>query len=100
MIRFGSVLATLNADATAGPSVMPISALRAKPVIREISVAMAIEPVERTTSASLAFPVSADLPASATATAPDPVAGPADGAAARADPAALEAAGPVRVVGG
>ena len=48
----GNVFATLNADATAGPMVAPMAMLRRKPVIRLIRVAMAMDPVERTTSLS------------------------------------------------
>ena len=49
VMMFGSVLAVLNADATAGPSAAPIITVRMNPVMREISVATAMEPVARTT---------------------------------------------------
>ena len=52
VMRLGSVLAVLNAEATAGPSTEPMSTMRIKPVMREISVAMAMEPPARTTWAS------------------------------------------------
>ena len=69
VIRFGSVLAVLNAEATTSPSAAPMSTVRMKPVMREISVAIAIEPVARTTfSPSLGSVSSAGSAGSATAT--------------------------------
>ena len=52
VMRLGSVLAVLNADAIAGDSAAPIMTVRRNPVIRLSRVATAMEPVERTTSAS------------------------------------------------
>ena len=51
--RFGSVLAVLNALATAPPSAEAMNTVRRKPVMRLISVAIAIEPPARTICSSL-----------------------------------------------
>ena len=45
----------LKAEPTAVPIVAPMAALRRKPVMRLMSVATAMEPVERTTSESVAL---------------------------------------------
>ena len=59
-MRLGSTLAALNVDAIAAPSVAEMARLRRNPVMRLTSVAIAIDPVERTTSASEAcWPASA-----------------------------------------
>ena len=52
MIRLGKVLAVLKAEAIAGDSAAPIITVRRNPVIRLSNVAIAIVPVERTTSES------------------------------------------------
>ena len=49
VIRLGSVFAVLKDAATTSPSAAPMSTVRMKPVTREIRVAMAMEPVARTT---------------------------------------------------
>ena len=59
VMRFGRVLAVLKAEPTSTPSAEPMSTVRRKPVIRLSSVAKAMEPVVRTTSASLGFPSAA-----------------------------------------
>ena len=53
--RFGSVLAVLNALATAPPSAEAINTVRRKPVMRLIRVAIAMEPPARTICSSLCF---------------------------------------------
>ena len=66
MTRFGIWFAVWNADAMAAPSVEEMSTVRRKPVMREMSVAMAMEPPARTTSASeVPSEFSADAPADA-----------------------------------
>ena len=52
VIMLGSVLAVLNADATAGPSTVRMRIIRTNPVIRLARLATAIEPVDRITDAS------------------------------------------------
>ena len=51
VIMLGSVLAVLNADATAGPSTVRMRIIRTNPVMRLARLATAIDPVERSSEA-------------------------------------------------
>ena len=55
VMRLGSWFAVVKAEEIAGPSDEPMSTLRMNPVMREIIVAMAMEPVARTTAPSEFF---------------------------------------------
>ena len=66
VMRLGSWFAVVNAEEIAGPSDEPMRTLRRKPVMREISVAIAMDPVARTTApsevaVSTCSPFNADL---------------------------------------
>src|SRR5690625_1134957 len=61
VIRLGGWFAVVNADAIAAPNDEPMSTLRIKPVMRDSSVATAMEPVARTTSPSLVWVACADF---------------------------------------
>ncbi len=69
VIRLGSVFAVLKDAATTSPSAAPMSTVRMKPVMREIKVATAMEPVARTTFSPPSSSGSASVCGSATAVA-------------------------------
>ena len=69
----GSVLAVLNAEATAGPSTVRMRIIRMKPVMRLARLATAIEPVDRMSEASEESRVRPPIPPPGGSVASDPV---------------------------
>ena len=92
VIMFGSVFAVVNAEATAPPSIAPMSRFRMKPVMREINVAIAIEPVEATTCPSEVLPSSARAVSVAWPSPPTPETGAVGGVAVTAGAVAVAVA--------
>ena len=72
VIMLGSVLAVLNAEATAGPSTVRMRIIRMKPVMRLARLATAIEPVDRMREASDESRVRPPIPPPGGSVASDP----------------------------